>query len=167
MTDSIKLSLLLPATPEEVFDAYLDARLHAAMTGAPANGEPTVGAVFTAWDGYISGKNVLLERPRRIVQTWSTTDFPARAKPSNLTIELSEHDGETKLTLTHKDLPAGTGARFTDGWRDFYFIPMEDFFGKGGASSVKAAPKKPAAKKPAAKEPAAKKPAAKKPGPRR
>ncbi len=145
MADSIKLSVLLLAFPEEVFDAYVDARLHTAMTGAPATIEPTVGGSFSAWDGYIRGKNVLLERPRRIVQTWSAADFPEGAKPSILTLEFAEHDGETKLTLTHEDLPEGTGPRFTDGWRDFYFIPMEEFFAKGGASSIK--PKKKAAAK--------------------
>jgi activator of HSP90 ATPase len=165
MTDTLELALLLPASPRAVYDAYLDSRLHTAMTGSPATIEPREGAAFSAWDGYIRGRNVKLIDGETIVQTWRASDFPEGAEDSTLTLTLSEQDGETKLQLVHANLPQGTGERFTEGWKDFYFIPMEDFFAKGGAASLAKRPaaKKPAAKKPAAKKPAAKKPAAKKP----
>lgn len=147
MTDSLELSVLVLAFPEEVFDSYLDSDFHSAMTGSPANITSEVGDAFTAWDGYISGKNLELVRPDRIVQTWRAADFPEGAPDSKLTIEIAEHDGETKISVKHEGLPEGTAQRFTDGWRDFYFIPMEDFFAKGGPSSLEAKPKKPAAKK--------------------
>ncbi len=152
MTDSLALSVLVLAFPEEVFDSYLDSRFHTAMTGSPANITPEVGDAFTAWDGYISGKNLELVRPDRIVQTWRAADFPEGAPDSKLTIDIAEHDGETKISVKHEGLPEGTAQRFTDGWRDFYFIPMEDFFAKGGPSSLEKNTKKPETKKSPAKK---------------
>ena len=61
---------------EKISDAWLESAGHSKMTGgkrASINAEP--GAEFTAWNGFITSRNVMLERPRRIVQTWRTTRF--------------------------------------------------------------------------------------------
>ena len=60
MTYDFKLSCTLPASPEAVYDAWLDSAKHSAMTGAEAKIVNRVGGAYSAWDGYITGKTVEL-----------------------------------------------------------------------------------------------------------
>ena len=65
----------IPASPSEVYEAWLSSEGHTGMTGAEANCTAEVGAEFDAWDGYIAGRNIELEPDRRIVQSWRTVQF--------------------------------------------------------------------------------------------
>jgi uncharacterized protein YndB with AHSA1/START domain len=130
-TDSILLSRILPATPAQVFAAWLDAAEHTAMTGSPATIESAeVGGRFTAWDGYIDGSFVALEPGRRIVQSWRSDDFPADALDSLLEVSLEPAPGGTRVTLRHGDLPEGQGPALLEGWEEFYLEPMSRYFGR-------------------------------------
>ena len=75
MAYNFKLVTTIPATPEAIYDAWLDGAAHSAMTGAEATASDKVGASFTAWDGYIHGRNIELVKGRRIVQSWRTSEF--------------------------------------------------------------------------------------------
>lgn len=129
MMDALEVSRVLPAKPREVYDAWLDGQKHAEMTGGGATGRAEVGAKFTAWDGYISGKNLELKPYKRIVQAWRTTEFPARSRTSRLEVLLQAVKGGTRITLKHTNLPAGEGPTYEQGWTDFYFTPMLEYFG--------------------------------------
>ena len=127
--DSFEVSAVLPATPESVYEAWLDGAQHAAFTGAAATGEATVGVRFTAWDGYIEGSNVELQPYARIVQRWRTAEFPAGAPDSTLVVVLEmEGTASTRITLRHTDIPAGQGESYRQGWLDHYFEPMRRHF---------------------------------------
>ena len=69
------LSEIIPAPPAAIYDAWVNSRAHSAMTGSKATQSPRVGANVSAWDGYISGKNLELVPGKRIVQSWRTTKF--------------------------------------------------------------------------------------------
>ena len=58
MTVEFELSEIFQATPEEVYKAWLDSERHSAMTGGKAETSAEVDAVFSAWDGYITGRNL-------------------------------------------------------------------------------------------------------------
>jgi activator of HSP90 ATPase len=80
---TITQKLVVAATPHEVYEAFVNARKHAAFTGSAASGPARVGARFTACDGYISGVHRELVKGRRIVQEWKTTEWPDDAEPSS------------------------------------------------------------------------------------
>jgi uncharacterized protein YndB with AHSA1/START domain len=125
---SFRATLRLPATPEEVYRAWLSSRGHSAMTGGKAKASARVGARYTAWDGYISGKNLKLKRPRLIVQSWRNTEFAKDAPDHRVEVRLAKAGGGTKLTFIHSGLtPAGV-KRYRKGWRDYYFVPMQKYF---------------------------------------
>ncbi len=123
----------LPAPPEAVYDAWLDAAQHGAMTGSAATSDPKAGGAFTAWDGYVSGNYLELFPKERIVMRWRTTDFTASDEDSLLDVLLSPHRVEgkpgTRLFLIHTQLPAGGASRYASGWAEFYFAPMTAHFG--------------------------------------
>jgi activator of HSP90 ATPase len=121
------VSATIPASPREIYDAWLDGRRHSAMTGARATASTRVGGRFSAWDGYASGRNLELDPGRRIVQSWRTTDFAASDPDSTVTVTLAPATGGTKVTLVHAGL-TGDGADYKTGWRDYYFTPMKAYF---------------------------------------
>jgi activator of HSP90 ATPase len=128
--ESVKVSAVIPASAKEIYSAWLSAKGHSAMTGSAAKGTPRVGCRFTAWDGYIEGKNLELVPPSLIVQAWRTSDFPDAAADSRLEIALSKAKDGTRVTLTHTDIPAGQAKGYKQGWIDYYFKPMKEYFSK-------------------------------------
>src|SRR6185369_1989682 len=105
----------LPASPERVYEAWLDSDEHGAFSGGIAKIDPVVGGKHAAWDSYIEGVNLILEQPRRIVQSWRTTEFPEEAPDSRLEILLDEVDGGTRLTLIHTNIPDGQADQYEGG----------------------------------------------------
>lgn len=130
MAERIEVSDVLPASPKVIYEAWLDGKKHGAFTGGKAEIDGRVGGKFTAWDGYISGTTILVEPFGRIVQTWRTTEFPDNAPDSELEVILQEVTGGTKITLVHTNIPDGQGEEYRQGWIDFYFVPMKEYFSK-------------------------------------
>jgi len=157
-TETIELSRHLPAPPLRIYDAWLDAADHAAMTGGKATVESReVGGRYTAWDGYIDGSHVALEPGVRIVQSWRSDDFPADAVDSLLEVRLAPEDDGTRITIRHSDLPEGQGPGLLEAWDEYYLTPMEAFFqaevkaARGARGKRKGAARKKAGRKAAAR----------------
>jgi uncharacterized protein YndB with AHSA1/START domain len=130
MSVEFEVSDLIPASAEEVYDAWLDSKEHTRMTGGQAKVSPNVGEAFEAWDGYIQGVNLELEFPRRILQLWRTSEFEGSEEDSLLEILLEPEDDATRVTIRHSALPEH-GMQYKQGWIDAYFIPMKAYFGAG------------------------------------
>lgn len=128
MADTIRVSNVILATPEQIFDAWMSSGGHGAMTGSEAEVDPKVGGAFSAWDGYITGRTLELDRPRRIVQAWRTSEFPDGAPDSLLVVTLSPAGDGTNVEIHHSEIPDGQGERYRQGWDEFYFMPMKDYF---------------------------------------
>jgi activator of HSP90 ATPase len=130
MSDSFQISTLFTAEPERIYQAWMSSQGHTAMTGSPATVDPKVGGEFTAGEGYISGKTLELETPRRILQAWRTSEFPEGSPDSRLEVLLEGVAEGTKLTLIHTEIPDGQGEDYKQGWQEFYFTPMREYFSK-------------------------------------
>ncbi len=128
MKNEFTISTVLPATPEEVYRAWLSTDGHSGMTGSPARVEPRVGGTFIAWDSYISGMTLQLKPYHHIIQAWRTTEFPDDAPDSQIEIALEPAEAGTKLTLTHSAIPEGQAEDYEQGWDDSYFKPMKKYF---------------------------------------
>ena len=130
-TGTIKQRVLIPnATPEQVYDSLLSSKIHGEFTGSPASVSARRGAKFTAWDGYISGKNVSLEKGSEIVQEWRTTEFPEEYDSSILKIKLRKKDDGTELTMLQTKVPASQIKQYESGWYESYWDPMVQYFQK-------------------------------------
>lgn len=127
---TIKQKTLIPATPDEVYDAFMEAKKHSAFTGSKATSDPKVGGEFTAWDGYISGRNLELVKGKKIVQEWSTTDWPDKFPPSRLELTFKEAKGGTEISMIHSNVPAEQADDLAEGWNEFYWKPMKEYFTK-------------------------------------
>jgi activator of HSP90 ATPase len=129
MSESIIMSSFFHGiTAERLYHAWLDSEEHTAMTGSPAQIEPTVGGRFTAWEGYISGVTLEVQPFCLIVQSWRTTEFPDEAPDSRLEVWLEEEDGSVQIRLVHSEIPDGQGEDYRQGWDEYYFAPMQEYF---------------------------------------
>ena len=129
MKNEFTLIVTINAKAEKFYEAYLSSEGHTALTGSPARVDGTVDGDFTAWDGYIQGMFLELEKNKRILQAWRTAEFPEEAEDSIVEILLEEDHGKTKLTLKHTNIPKGQMDSYKTGWEDFYFKPMREYFG--------------------------------------
>jgi activator of HSP90 ATPase len=127
-SEKITMSVVLPATPEKIYQAWLNSKEHKAFTGSAAKISGKVNSVFTAWDKYISGKILELDENKRIFLSWRTTEFPAGAEDSLLEILLEPKGKSCKLSLKHWNIPDGQTRKYKEGWNDFYFDPMKEYF---------------------------------------
>lgn len=126
---TIKQEVHINARPEEVYDAYVDAKKHAKFTGAKVKFDAKVGGKFSAWDGCLEGENLELVDGKKIVQKWGDNDWP-EGHYSTLTIVLEAEGDGTKLVLTQENVPDDKYDDIDDGWHQYYWNPMREYFKK-------------------------------------
>lgn len=118
------------AKPQQVYRAILNAKMHSAFTGSKATGGGRVGAKFTAWDGYITGKILQLKSGKKIVQEWRTSEFPAEYPSSRLELNFKAKRGGTEIVMIHSSVPASQTASYREGWVSSYWDPLREYFRK-------------------------------------
>jgi activator of HSP90 ATPase len=126
----IEQKVFFKAAPEDIYEALLDPKKHSDFTGSPATTSAKKGATFTAWDGYVSGKNVELEKGKKIVQEWKTTERPDGYPASRLELALTAKKGGTELEMMHSKVPAEQVADYSSGWKTSYWEPLKGYLAK-------------------------------------
>jgi uncharacterized protein YndB with AHSA1/START domain len=143
MQYAFTLTTTIPASAQEIYEAWLDSLAHSEMTGSEAIMSDEVGAEVAAWDGYITGRNLELVPGERIVQSWRTSEFTDEHEDSIITLTLEEVADGTLLTLVHSKVPEGQTSYERGGWQVHYFEPMKEYFARrkkaGGGRKAKAA----------------------------
>jgi activator of HSP90 ATPase len=120
----IRQSIVLPAAPAKLFAMYLDPKKHAAITGGAVTISAKPNSRFRAFNGSLSGRTLLAEKPHLIVQSWRSTNF--RADDADSTLFLSFHaEGKSKgrIELVHLDVPKGDYKGVMEGWELYYWTP--------------------------------------------
>lgn len=121
---TIKQTVTFNASPKKIYDMLMDSKQHATFTEAAAKINPTIGGKFSAYDGYIEGKNLRLVPGKKIVQLWRGSDWP-KGQFSTATFELKKHGIGTTLTFTHTDVPKEFMKDIAQGWKDYYWKRMK------------------------------------------
>jgi activator of HSP90 ATPase len=128
---TITQKIIIPkVSPKEVYQAYVDPKKHSEFTDSEATGKPVVGGKFTAWDSYISGRFLELEEGKRVVQEWTSTDFPEGAHPSRLELTFRQVPKGTEIVMVHSNVPKDQEDETAEGWTEFYWEPMKQYFKK-------------------------------------
>ena len=120
---------VLPATPDVVFDEWLDPdALREWMCPRPARVvdveiDPTVGGALRldiddeGSRSVVTGVFLAIDRPRRLVFTWRDTDWADPDPDSVVTVLLQPHGHDaTEMRILHESLPPGAVDGYGPGW---------------------------------------------------
>lgn len=127
MPRNIITAASLPASPEKLFDMYLDAAAHAAFTGLPVILEPHAGGKFRAFDGMLSGMILHIEPKTLIVQTWRSVNWPLTAMDSVLTLTFWPDKDGARIELVHINVADEDFAGVSHGWEQYYWTPWRAY----------------------------------------
>ncbi len=67
--------LVKNSKPETLYNMFLNAKHHSAITGGEAKISAKEGATFSVYDGYAVGRNLQLIKDKLIVQSWFAADW--------------------------------------------------------------------------------------------
>ena len=115
----------IPAPPGDVFNALTNPVTLQLWTGEPAEMTTVPGAEFSLWDGSITGKNLMFEEGKKIVQQWY---FDGQDQESIVTIILHARGAGTSVELIHTNIPDGDFDDFVQGWDNSYFGSLREFY---------------------------------------
>lgn len=119
-TNNIHQEITFSAAPARVYEALVTPKRFAEITGAPATGDGTDGAPFTAFGGHVSGRNVELVAGKRVVQAWRAKTWPEGVY-SLVRFELEPAGTGTKLVFDHDAFPADMKEHLAKGWQSNYW----------------------------------------------
>lgn len=130
-TKTIKQVFEFDAEPHEVYEALIDSKKHSEFTDAKAVISRKVGGKFSVWGGYAEGKNIELIPDKKVVQSWRAAeeDWPTDHY-STVTFSFSKTKNGTKMSFTQTGVPETSYESISQGWKDFYWKPMESLFRK-------------------------------------
>ncbi len=129
MPRNVILAASFPASPDRLFEMYLDPKEHAAFTGAPVSIGLSPGTAFRAFDGMLSGTMLHVEPKRLIVQTWRSGNWPADAIDSVLTLSFWPEQASARIELVHVNVPDEDFAGTSQGWEKHYWTPWRTYLG--------------------------------------
>jgi activator of HSP90 ATPase len=127
MPRNIVLAASLPASPDRLYDMYLDPTLHGAFTGFPVTIAARAGAEFRAFGGAITGTILRVEPKRLIVQTWRSKNFPATAIDSVIILSFWPEGQGARIELVHANVADEDFAGVSEGWTKFYWTPWRTY----------------------------------------
>jgi activator of HSP90 ATPase len=127
MTRAIQQSIVLKATPEELFETFLDSKKHSAATGAPAKASRRTNGSFTAFGGQIHGRNLAIVPGKMIVQSWRASHWKDEDLDSILVLRFSKAPGGGRIDLVHVNVPAHDHKGVTQGWPKYYWKPWKAY----------------------------------------
>jgi len=113
------------ATPEQLYDLYMDAKLHSLVTGAPAKITKKEGASFSAHGDYIKGKNFHLVPGKLIVQSWRGQDWKKGDLDSIFMLQFEKQGKDAVLNMVHANIPDKEADGIKSGWVDYYWTPWK------------------------------------------
>jgi activator of HSP90 ATPase len=122
---TIKQKHIIHATPQEVYAAITNSFTIELWSGYPAVMEAKEGFEFSLFDGDISGKNLKLVENEMLVQNWY---FGEITEDSVVTINIMPHEHGTRVTVEHTNIPDEDVAEFEEGWKDYYWGAIKEFF---------------------------------------
>jgi len=138
--DAIHQEVVFTANRSRVYEALTDSKQFDAITklsaamqsgmapaGAPAaNVSREPGGAFSAFGGYVTGRQIELVPGQRIVQAWRAGSWDAGVY-SIAKFELAELSSGTKLIFDHVGFPAGQATHLAAGWHGNYWQPLAKF----------------------------------------
>jgi activator of HSP90 ATPase len=110
---------------ESLYDLYMNAKSHSLITDGPVKISEKAGSAFNAFDGYITGKNLMIIKNELIVQSWHGADWDEKDPDSVFIISLEQKGKDVVLNAVHANVPDNKEESLSKGWHEFYWNPWK------------------------------------------
>jgi activator of HSP90 ATPase len=127
MPKTIQQTVVLPASPDQLFDMYLDPKQHAVITGGAVMISRGPGAEFRAFDGVLSGCILVVVPKRMVVQTWRASHWRADDLDSILVLTFYDDLSGGRIDLIHVNVADHDYEKVKGGWEKFYWTPWRRY----------------------------------------
>lgn len=124
---TIKQTYIFNAPKKEVWKALTDIKYIESWGAGPCKMDQNEGTNFSLWGGSIWGKNTKVVKAKLLIQDWFSDEDPRWKRPTNVTFELFDEDGKTRLELLQENVPEKDYDNLNAGWKDYYLGPLKDF----------------------------------------
>jgi activator of HSP90 ATPase len=116
------------ASPARVYEALLDQKQFAALTGSSAVIDRNPGGAFKTFGGRIEGRTIEMVPNRRLVQAWREESWPAGLY-SLVKFELVAQGSGTRIVFDHTGILEEDFGHLNEGWPIRYWEPMRKYLG--------------------------------------
>jgi len=113
------------AEPSDVYSALTNPYTIELWSGYPAVMREEPGSDFSLWEGDITGKNLEFVKNKKVVQEWH---FGEQKDKSVVTISIKPEGENSEVTVEHTNIPDSDFADISEGWREYYFGAIINFF---------------------------------------
>lgn len=127
MATVIHQKVVLTAPPEAFFEIYMNPKRHAAAIGAKVRISGKAGRTFSAFDGGVTGRTLMVVPKRLIVQAWRGEGWKPSDPDSILILMFSKTPRGGQIELIHANVPAHQYAIISKGWRKHYWKPWKTY----------------------------------------
>jgi activator of HSP90 ATPase len=97
---------------------------------APTEISDQAGGAFSAFGGYITGRQIELVPSQLIVQAWRAGSWE-KGVYSIARFALVEQGGGTNLQFDHTGFPVGQAEHLAAGWKEHYWEPLQKYLSEG------------------------------------
>jgi activator of HSP90 ATPase len=122
---TFKKTFKINAEPSDVYSAITNPYTIELWSGYPAVMSEEPGSEFSLWEGDIAGRNIEFVRDHKVVQEWYFGDQDVK---SIVTITIKPDRENSIVTVEHTNIPDDEFSGIAEGWKDFYFDAINNFF---------------------------------------
>ena len=128
-TEIIEQEIIFDAELTVLYVMLMSQNNHAEIIGSTVEMSDQVGGEFRIFDGYCIGHNIELIENQKIVQAWNfEEDGWPEDHYSICTFLLEAVGNKTKLKFTQTGIPSHKKEELEQGWNDFYWQPIKEYF---------------------------------------
>lgn len=132
-TRTLRQAVTFPASPRQVYELLMDSKKHASLSGEKAKISRRAGGRFWAWNGHITGFNLVVKPGEKIVQAWRATGWwPDHYSVAAFLLKRVRHG--TRLEFTQIGIPPHRYSGHYRGWIEAYWTPMKEMLESGKIS---------------------------------
>ena len=127
MPRTVQQVVVLPVSPDRLFDMYLDPAKHAAFTSAPVTIGSQAGLPFRAFNNMLLGTILQVVPKRLIVQSWRSGHWKAEDIDSTLILTFWPDEDSGRIELVHVNVPDHDFEGVSEGWEKYYWSPWRAY----------------------------------------
>jgi uncharacterized protein YndB with AHSA1/START domain len=125
---SFKLTYILYANPQTVFNALTKSSSIEKWGGGKAAVATKEGGDFEMFDGWVKGKILKFKAPGILSYSWKPAEWSAKTVASIVELQLNPHAAGTEIVIVHSGFPNQEEAeKHEEGWINFVLEPLNDF----------------------------------------